>query len=74
MSVIIFRVIVWFVFLSFGAIKAPLSGMDDRQARGAVTNFWREISDLEKYEDYFVTLRGSRLSSFLVWTAFVLHG
>jgi hypothetical protein len=74
MNVIIFRVIVWFVFLSFGAIKAPLSGMDDRQTRGAVTNFWREISGLGKDEDYLVTIVRSRLSSFLVWTAFALHG
>jgi hypothetical protein len=70
MNVIIFRVIVWFVFLSFGAIKAPLSGMDDRQAHGAVTDF----SGSGKQPNYFVTSGRSRLSSFLVWTAFALHG
>jgi hypothetical protein len=70
MNVIIFRVIVWFVFLSLGAIKAPLSGMDDRQALGAVTDFSRS----GKQQKYFVTSVCSRLSSFLVWTAFALHG
>ena len=74
MSVMIFRVIVWFVFLSFSAIRAPLSGMDDRQGHAAVTNLSRKISGAGKRPNYSVTFELSRLSSFLVWTVFALHG
>jgi hypothetical protein len=48
--------------------------MDDRQAQGEVTNFCRKNPGPEKGRNYFVTLGRSGLSSFLVWTAFVLHG
>jgi hypothetical protein len=48
--------------------------MDDRQARGMVTNFSREFAGAGKHRKVFVTIGRSRLSSFLVWTGFALHG
>jgi hypothetical protein len=66
--VIIFRFIVCFCFLFFGAIRAPLSGMDDWSNRGAVTDCLRKSSAAEKLPDYFVTTARRPLSLPLVWT------
>jgi hypothetical protein len=48
--------------------------MDDRQAGGTVTNLFRKFSGAGNDLKYFVTFGRSRLSSFLVWTGFALHG
>jgi hypothetical protein len=48
--------------------------MDDRQARGTVTDLFRNLSGTGKQRKYFVTFGRSGLSSFLVWTGFALHG
>jgi hypothetical protein len=48
--------------------------MDDRQAPGAVTDLFRDFSGAGKERKYSVTFERSRLSSFLVWTVFPLHG
>jgi len=51
-------------FLFLGAIRAPLSEMDDRLNRAAVT-------DLSKI---FVTGTRDRQSISMVWTGLALHG
>jgi hypothetical protein len=48
--------------------------MDDRQARGAVTDLFPNFSGAGRQRKYFVTCERSGLSSFLVWTGFALHG
>jgi len=48
--------------------------MDDRQTRGTVTDLFRKFLGAQKQPKYFVTVGRFRLSSFLVWTVFVLHG
>jgi hypothetical protein len=73
MSVISFLVIVC-LLLVLSANRAPLSKMDDRQGHGAVTNLSREFFGAGKHPKVFVTFGRSRLSSFLVWTGFALHG
>jgi hypothetical protein len=60
--------------LFFGANRAPLSGMDDRQTRATVTGLLQKFSRSENHPKSFVTSGPSRLSSFLVWTGFALHG
>jgi hypothetical protein len=74
MRVISFRVIVWFCFLFFSATGAPLSGMDDRETHGTVTNLFRRFSLGGERLNYFVTFGPAGLSSSLVWTGFALHG
>jgi hypothetical protein len=65
---------VWFVSLFSGAIRAPLSGMDDCSPRRAVTNYSQKFSRPEKDSDYFVTGASFRLSFPMVWTVLALHG
>jgi hypothetical protein len=62
------------LFLVFGAINAPVSWMDDRAHRHAVTEFFAEFRPAARPADYFVTRNRPVLSASVVWTGFALHG